>query len=76
VNFTNPHQREWVWPRVAATIKCPLIPSMEDYQCTIDDLKNLRYNTKAVSHMLFGLGVACQEYNDEDEEEKKTKNKW
>jgi len=78
VNFTNPHQREWVWPRVAATIKCPLIPSMEDYLCTIDDLKNLRYNTKAVSHMLFGLGVACQEYNDEDEdeEEKKTKNRW
>lgn len=67
VNFSNPEQREWVWPRVAATIKCPLIPSMQDYQCTIDDLKNMRYNTKAVSHMLFGLGVACQEYKEEDE---------
>jgi hypothetical protein len=27
----------------------------------------MRYNTKAVSHMLFGLGVACQEYKEEDE---------
>lgn len=66
VDYTNPQLHEWVWPRVAATIKCPLIPSMEDYLCTVDDLKKMRYNTTAVSHMLFGLGVACQEYKDED----------
>lgn len=75
VQFTNLQQREWVWPRVAATIKCPLIPNIEDWQCTIDDLKNMRYHTKAVAHMFSGLAIACQEFKDEGELEKKTKKK-
>ncbi|XP_076093173.1 myeloid differentiation primary response protein MyD88-like [Mytilus galloprovincialis] len=73
VNFTNPMQREWVWPRVAATIKCPLVPSIQDWQCTIDDLKNMKYDSKHVQHLLYGIGVACQEFPPEEEEEKKGK---
>lgn len=71
VNFTNPMQREWVWPRVAATIKCPLVPSIQDWQCTIDDLKNMKYDSKHVQHLLYGIGVACQEFPPEEEEEEK-----
>ena len=75
VDFSNPMQREWVWPRVAATIKCPIIPDMKDWQATIDDLKNMRYNTKAVSHMWYGLTVACTEFPEEDENESDDKKK-
>lgn len=69
VNFTNPHQREWVWPRVAATIKSPMVPFSQDLACTIDDLKNMKYESKNVLHMFYGIGVVLRELKDGEEDE-------
>ena len=74
VNYFNESQREWVWNRIANVIKTPLIPNKEDWQCTIDDLRCMRYNTKATLHMLYSLGMVAMIQSTEDEDDSNTNN--
>ena len=68
VDFTNPGLREWNWPRLAATLKCPLEPNMEQY-LSKEELARIKLDPEGemAARRMFGLAVATTELPDLDE---------
>jgi len=71
LNFVNPApfyilgMRDWQWPRVFATIKSELNPSLETWACPDIDTNDIQLDTSNKAHrQWWTTAVACMPFDD------------